>query len=251
MNLHFNAIMISFIFTMLIAMFFVVTSYESFSFENSNHKLESSHIMTETKYYNDYETLKADPNTVVIYPIFTQSAYDWDGIHDFYTGRCDTCTTVPIHNYYEKIFAASGNGFTVLEFLGYDIIDDITLDKNPEILEKYDKVILLHNEFVTQSEFDSISKHKKVIYLYPNSLNSKIETDYTKNIITLIQGPGFPNESNTSGFDWKYDNSKYMKNWDCKDWEFEKIPNGYMLNCFPERILVDDGYELLSTIKTL
>ena len=151
----------------------------------------------------------------------------------------------------KKRFAASGNAFSVLEFLGYDIIDDIDLDKNPKILEDYDKVILLHNEFVTENEFNSIMEHKNVIYLYPNALTSKIDVDYSDNTISLLQGPGFPDSSITSGFDWAYDNSQYMKDWDCRDWEFEKIPNGYMLNCYPERIIVNDGLELLQKLKQI
>ena len=34
--------------------------------------------------------------------------------------------------------------------MDYDIIDDIVIDKNPSILEEYDKVIMLHNEYVTR-----------------------------------------------------------------------------------------------------
>ena len=35
-----------------------------------------------------------------------------------------------------------------------------------------------------------------------------------------------------------------------KDWEFYKISNGWMLNCYPEKIIASD-VELLKTIKML
>ena len=243
--------MISFTLTLLIALIYMVNDSSSFSTNDQNNLNESKSVMVETKYYENYEELKASPDTVVIYPIFTQSAYNWGGIHDYYTGRCDDCTTVSIQNFYEKRFAASGNALPIFEFLGYDIIDDIEIDKNPKILEEYDKVILLHNEFVTQSEFNSITKHDNVIYLYPNVLTSKIKADYSENTISLVQGPGFPDDTVTSGFDWAFDNREYMQNWDCKDWKFEKLPNGYMLNCYPEQFIVNDGYELLKKLKEI
>ena len=244
--------MLSFTLTLFLALLYIVNDSNSSIYAiNDKNSNKSKSVMLETKYYLDYDKLKAPDHAVVVYPIFTQSGYDWNGIHDFYTGRCDSCTSVPLHNYYEKTFSASGNAHVVLEFLGYDIIDDITLDKNPQILDKYEKVILLHNEFVTQNEFDAILNHPKVIYLYPNSLNSKIDADYSKNMITLVKGPGFPDESNTSGFNWMYDNSEQMQNWDCLDWQFERVENGYQLNCYPEQLIINDGFELLKTIKTI
>ena len=127
---------------------------------------DSFSAYTETKlpelnYYQDYETLHSDTKTAVIYPIFTQGAYDWQGIHDYYTGRCDSCLSTKIHSSYEKTFSASGNGFRILEFLGYQVIDDIDVDKNPKILNKYDKIILLHNEYVTKTEFDAITSQDR------------------------------------------------------------------------------------------
>ena len=115
--------------------------------------------MTETQYYQFYEELRAPEKTVVIYPIFTQSAYDWNGIHDYYMGRCDSCITTEIKHSYDNLYGSSGTGFRILEFLEYEVIDDVELDQNPDILSKYDKVILLHNEYVTKSEFEAISSH--------------------------------------------------------------------------------------------
>ena len=41
---------------------------------------------------------------------------------------------------------------------------------------------------------------------YPNALVSKIDVDYSSNTISLLRGPGFPNDSVSSGFEWIYDN---------------------------------------------
>jgi len=207
--------------------------------------------MPELDYYDDYEALHSTTKTVVVYPIFTQSAYEWGGFHDFYAGYCDYCLKTTIQDYYEKTFASSGNGYRILEFLGYEIIDDIDLDKNPAILEKFDKVILLHNEFVTRAEFEAITNHPKVIYLYPNALSSEVKTDYSENTISLIRGPGFPDDDIINGFDWEFDNTEYFNDWSCIDWQFYEITNGYMLNCYPETELPHYGHNILKTIKTL
>ena len=207
--------------------------------------------MPELDYYDDYEALHSTTKTVVVYPIFPQSAYEWGGFHDFYAGYCDYCLKTTIQDYYEKTFASSGNGYRILEFLGYEIIDDIDLDKNPAILEKFDKVILLHNEFVTRAEFEAITNHPKVIYLYPNTLSSEVKTNYSENTISLIRGPGFPDDDIINGFDWEFDNTEYFNDWSCMDWQFYEITNGYMLNCYPETELPHYGHSILKTIKTL
>lgn len=250
---RFNSIVISMTATMLLVLTFVVLHNSEAVMtvqEESSGYMESK--MPELRYYDKYDDLRSDGKTTVVYPIFTQSAYDWGGIHDYYSGYCDTCTNdVVLHHTYEKTLSASGNGFRVLEFLGYQVIDDMDIDKNPAILEQFDKVILLHNEFVTKSEFEAIMKHPKVIYLYPNALTSQIHVDYETNTIDLIRGPSYPTLDVTSGFDWKHNNSQYEKDWNCNSWEFYTISNGYMLNCYPETFLPNDGYEMLKKLSIL
>lgn len=217
--------------------------------DNSFTNYHSSKL-DELNYYQDYESLRPITKSVVVYPIFTQSAYEWGGIHDFYAGYCNSCLTTPIQKHYEKTFASSGNGYRILEFLGYDIIDDVDIDKNPNILEKYDKVILLHNEFVTRTEFDAITQHPNVIYLYPHALSSEVKSDYSNNTITLLRGPNYPNNNIINGFDWEYDNSQYFDDWSCLEWKFYPISNGFMLNCYPETELPQYGYEILKVMNT-
>jgi hypothetical protein len=250
-NPHLNAIVISITATMLLALAFLSTNVNSESVPIDSFSAYTQTKMPELDYYEDYDSLRSDGNVAVVYPIFTQSAYNWKGIHDYYAGYCDSCTNATISNIYEKSYSASGNGFRILEFLGYQVIDDIDIDKNPQILEKYEKIILLHNEFVTKKEYEAIIHHPKVIYLYPNSLNSEIEVDYSKNMINLVRGPGYPQEGIKNGFDWQDDNTTYFGDWDCMDWQFYNAKNGYMLNCYPETTLPNNGYDLLKAIKNL
>lgn len=242
--------------TMVIVLVYTITEANPISGTNPEQDDDSFSQYAESKmpeldYYDDYQDLRPTTKDVVVYPIFTQSAYQWGGIHDFYVGYCNSCLNATIQDYYEKTVVSGGNAYRILEFLGYEIIDDIDIDKNPSILDQYDKVILLHNEFVTKKEFDAIIQHPKVIYLYPHALSSEVKTDYFHNNITLIRGPGFPDETVVNGFDWEFDNSEYFNDWSCLDWNFYEIRNGYMLNCYPETELPHYGLEILKTIKSL
>ena len=189
---------------------------------------------------------------LLYYQFFTSSAYSENGFYEYFFDRCDDCTTVKIiENNHLRFFEASQMGARVLQTLGYSTITDIDLDKNPNILEKFDTVILLHNEYVTQSMFDAVINHSHVIYLYPNSLYAEIEVDYEKNEITLIRGHGYPESTIMNGFDWEFDNTHpYEYDEKCFDWEFYRIPNGEMLNCYPERVLISN-IELLKELKNL
>ena len=250
---HFNYVMISMTLTMLIVLAFAVVNNSQAAMiipeDSTSEYIETK--LPELAYYENYEDLQADGKTAIVYPIFTQSAYNWGGLHDYYSGYCDSCTNVKLDSIYEKTFSASGNGFRILEFLGYQVIDDIDIDKNPAILNRFDKVIILHNEFVTQTEFDAITKHSKIVYLYPNALTSKINVNYEDNFISLVRGPSYPTPDIKSGFDWRHANSEHETDWDCDSWSFYEVSNGYMLNCYPETFLPINGYELLKKLKTL
>ena len=191
----------------------------------------------------------SEENTLVIFPIFTASAYNEPGFYTFFRGECDeTCLTVPIDSGYSLDFTASGNAYQVFRLLGYQIITDIDVDRNPDILEKYDKVLLLHNEYVTKKEFNAITNHHNVIYLYPNALYAEVEVDYLDNSISLLRGHNFPESVIRNGFNWKYDNSFSEYNVDCNDMQFDRIENGWMLNCYPENA-IHQSKVLLKMIK--
>ncbi len=206
--------------------------------------------MPETRFFEQYEELSSPEKTAVVYPILTQTAYSWGGIHDFYMGRCQTCSEVKIEEYYDPIFSVGAKSFRILEFLGYSVIDDIDIDKNPEILNNFNSVILLHNQFATEKEFLAITSHPNVIYLYPGALDSKVRINYRENTMILERGPGFPDLDIINGFDWKYNNSEMTNNTICENWEFYQITNGHMLNCTPEDIIQNND-NILKKIRQL
>jgi hypothetical protein len=234
---------------------FDIWSYENdFYLEFGKSVSRDIHFKLIEKNEQLYKDIEIDGNlsVIVILPVFTSSAYSENGFYEYFFNRCDDCTTVKIiENNHLRFFEASQMGARVLQTLGYKTITDIDLDKNPDILEKFDTVILLHNEYVTQSMFDAVINHAHVIYLYPNSLYAEIEVDYEKNEITLIRGHGYPESTITNGFNWEFDNTHpYEYDEKCSDWEFYRIPNGEMLNCYPERVLISN-IELLKELKKL
>ncbi len=186
-----------------------------------------------------------------IIPVYTASAYSENGFYDFYKGKCDYCLTTKIRTIDELTEQSSANAVKVLELLGYDSITDIELDKNPNILSKYDKVIVLHNEYVTKNMFNAITSHPNVIYLYPNALYAEISINFVDNTISLIRGHEYPNENITNGFDWEFENTNpYEYDKECNNWEFYDIPNGKMLNCYPEQKIWKDE-KFLKALKEL
>ncbi len=221
------------------------------NFEIKNGKKTWNDVKFELNSANNelYEKLSYvyDESTVVIFPIFTAAAYNEPGFYTYYRGECDeSCITVKVQDEYQSDFNSSGNGFQVLTLLGYETISDIDVDKNPDILKKYDKIILLHNEYVTKKEFTAITNHPNVLYLYPNALYA--EVDYDNGSIMLLRGHNFPESEIINGFNWKFDNSPLEYDTNCKEMGFDRIDNGWMLNCYPENAL-HQSKVLLEMIK--
>ncbi len=216
------------------------------------YELDPSNIMI-------YDELKNNKKSAVVFPIFTAAAYSEPGFYTFYRGDCDQefhgvlfrdddCLTVKLEEEYSPLFTSSANGLQVLNLLDYEIITDITIHQNPEILSQYEKIILLHNEYVTSEEFDAITSHPNVIYLYPNALYAEIDFDEDLWEISLIRGHNYPDPLIRNGFDWKFDNSLEEYDVTCNDMKFSKIDNGWMLNCYPENVL-HKSKELLKQIR--
>jgi len=204
--------------------------------------------------YNKIAVWDDPQKTVVVYPYFTYAAYAEPGFYTYYSGMCDHCTTT---NFASPIplFSSSGHGHQVLSLLGYSSIADVEIDKNPDILYQFDKVIMLHNEYVTRAMFDAITNHPNVVYLYPNALYAEIEVDYTAQTITLIRGHNYPDAEIKNGFDWEFDNTHpYEYITDCSDMEFYQIKNGWMTTCYPENLFLkntQDLFDMLKIIKNL
>ncbi len=158
------------------------------------------------------------------------------------------CLTVPIPSSVNGFQSSSIIGAWVLKLLNYSYVKDQDVDKNPDILKQYKRVIVLHNEYVTKKEFDAITSHPDVIFLYPNALYAEVKTNYDDNTITLVRGHGYPDLTIRNGFDWKYDNSKYEYDIDCHNWNIYRSGNYSMLNCYPEFDILHDT-QLIHLIK--
>jgi len=202
-----------------------------------------------SNFYKQVGFTNASGDVVYVYPIFTQGAYGDHGFYDYYNKKCGPeCLTIPIPSKFVPRYGASMTATIVLSLLNYSHITDVQVDKNPDILKKYHKVIVLHNEYVTKREFDAITSHPNVIYLFPNAMYAEVRTDYTNNTFTLIRGHGYPIPSIANGFNWKFDNSNLEYDVNCENMTFTIIPNGKMLNCYPAyRSLFDKSF--LEAIK--
>lgn len=189
---------------------------------------------------------------VVIYPIFTQAAYGDGGFYSYYGKHCDTrCLTVPLPLKPFGKYVSSGQAYHVLTSLGFDVITDADVDKNPGILKEYKTVIVLHNEYVTEAEFKAITSHPDIIYLYPNALYAQVKVSYATGQITLVRGHQYPSTTIANGFGWKLDNSKYEYNTGCSSWNFYRVTNGWMLNCYPDEVISSNKSLLNSLIERI
>ncbi|HEX5457939.1 MAG TPA: N,N-dimethylformamidase beta subunit family domain-containing protein [Candidatus Nitrosotalea sp.] len=195
--------------------------------------------------YDQIGLSKKSKDIVFVYPIFTQAAYGTHGFYDYYNKKCDTsCLRVQIPTKVNGVYSSSIAGALALKLLQYPHVTDVDVDKNPDILKKYKRVIMLHNEYVTKKEFDAVTSHPDVIYMYPNAMYAQVKTNYTTGTLTLVKGHGYPSNSISNGFGWKFDNSKYEYDTRCDNWNFSKVQNGFMLNCYPE-------YRMLYDVKLL
>jgi hypothetical protein len=192
--------------------------------------------------------------TVVIEPTFTIAAYQPHGFYDYYRNTCNSrCLTVrlkPMQYTGDTYYAGSGNALQKIASLGIsDIVTDEQVTEDPSILGNYSKVIVLHNEYVTQAEFDAITHHPHVLYLYPNSLYALVSYYPASNTITLLRGHGYKGVNDA--FNWPPSMStKNEYNTGCNNWQLEKVSNGSALDCYPELDILHDT-KLISMITTI
>lgn len=202
-----------------------------------------------------------DNKTIVVFPIFTEYAYTKHGFYEYYNKTCDSsCLTVTMSrngSNYQKLTTdigstywilpqeeTSNTAFIMLTELNYHWITDIDIDKNPSILNKYNKIILLHNEYVTQKEYDAL-KNKQVLYVYPNALYAEVKTDYKTNTMSLVKGHGYQGIQNAFG---SGTHSAGEYNLNCKNPTWYKLQNGIEFSCYPELDMLTDK-SLLKTIQ--
>jgi len=201
--------------------------------------------------YNEVAVWNDPQKTVVVYPYFTSVAYAEQGFYAYYRGECDDCTTTKFAQP-TPLYTSSGIGHQALTLLGYTSITDVDIDKNPSILQQFDKVIMLHNEYVTRTMFDAITNHPNVIYLYPNALYAEIEVNYIDETITLIRGHNYPEPEITNGFDWEFENTHpYEYDSKCQSMDIYKIKNGHMTTCYPENVFLKKSQQLFDLLKVI
>jgi len=204
--------------------------------------------------YNAVAVWNDPQKTVVVYPYFTSVAYTEPGFYTYFRGECDDCITTKFAPTI-PVYTSSGMGHQALTLLGYTSITDAEIDRDPSILQQFDKVIMLHNEYVTRTIFDAVTSHPNVIYLYPNALYAEIEVNYIAETITLIRGHNYPEPEITNGFDWEFDNTHpYEFDSKCQTIDIYKIKNGWMTTCYPENVFIRDSqqfFDLLKIIKEL
>ena len=201
-----------------------------------------------TSLYQQIGFSNKSQNVVFVYPVFTQAAYSQNGFYDYYNKKCDyKCLTVKIPSSFDGTFSSSITAAIILNLLNYTFITDVDVDNDPGILKQYGTVIMLHNEYVTKNEFNAITQHPHVIYLYPNALFAEVKSNHN-GTITLSRGHGYPNAQIQNGFDWKYDNTKFEYDIKCEKWNFTDVNNGKMLSCYPDYALLYDK-SLLDALK--
>jgi len=201
--------------------------------------------------YNEVAVWNDPQKAVVVYPYFTSIAYNEPGFYTYFRGECDDCTTTKFAQP-TPLYTSSGIGHQALTLLGYPTITDMEIDRNPSILQQFDKVIMLHNEYVTRTMFDAITNHPNVLYLYPNALYAEIEVNYIDETITLIRGHNYPELEITNGFDWEFDNTHpYEFDSICQSIDVYKIKNGWMTTCYPENIFLKNSQQLFDLLKLI
>lgn len=239
------------------SLFRVLMTKENYQKMQNDEDTEAAILLPKQENLEIYLDLRDEvlrQNTVVVYPLFTSAAYEEPGFYTYYRGECqEECLTVELKKKddYALKYTSSGYGIQVLNILGYKFITDLDIHKNPQSLSNYDKVIVLHSEYVTRAEFDAITSHPNVVYLYPNALYAEVEYDEADNTISLVRGHGFPASEIKNGFDWEFDNTHpFEYDTNCLEWEFYKIDNGYMLNCYPDHVIYNNA-DLLKMLKEL
>ena len=219
--------------------------------EKKDNLLDEVRIELKSEHSELLDVYGPSVGSVVIYPTFTSAAYSEPGFYTFFRDECDeSCITDVSFANPSLGFTSSGIATQLLHIFGYDFISDVDVDKNPQILKKYNKIILLHNEYVTQKMFDAVTSHPNIVYLYPNALYAEIDVNYEKNTMTLIRGHNYPEPQIKNGFDYEIEQRfhDYEYDIDCIDWKFIEFENGHALNCYPD-LMIHTDLDILLKMK--
>lgn len=192
-------------------------------------------IYANAQFYLNRSEYEPHGRSLVIIPLLTANAYDAGGFYDYYSGSCDTsCLSIHLHDV-DLAEQSSAGTVNTLAKLGYEFTNDYHLDlflrTDPAYLERYQKVIVLHSEYVTYEIYGALQAHPKVVYLSPNAMYGRV-TISENNVMVLVEGHGYGGKYN--GFGWPYENTPEEYDKSCDNWRFRTIHNGWQLNCNPE-----------------
>lgn len=173
--------------------------------------------------------------TAVIAPSFTYSAYLPNGFYYHYIGNCSGCLTVPIIAPFDDLnltakYGGSYNAWLIATLMGFRVVTDEQVNQDPSSLAGH-RLIVLHNEYVTQSEFNLINSSAHVVYYYPNAMLAKVS--YSNNTITLLSGHVIDGKENAFG--WVYDNTN-QEHTKCPymGQHYRHIANGIQYTCWTQ-----------------
>jgi len=186
-----------------------------------------------------YDFLKnSTQSTIVVYPTYTYYANEKNSLADVGTENCDRCETYMFDYGLRRPYGYSdiGGSFLPIAERYFNMTDDYIVNKHPEILDAFDRVILMRNTYVTENLRQTILSHDKVIYLFPDAMTKQI--NITNSTMTYI-GEYEPLHSMVPV--WNDDNR-------CADWLFVPVENGYIMTCFPDVALINNN-EMLITIR--
>lgn len=165
---------------------------------------------------------------VWIEPSFTASAYQPNGFYSYYSNhKC--CLTVPVREDWSNTtikYSGSFNAQIILSTFGIQSYTDQQVTDNPSLVANK-TIILLHNEYVSQTEFNTFN-NSRLILLYPNAMYGLV--DYNGSHITLVGDK----DHKDSYWDWPIDNTPAEQHNYCNGNEqFEQIDyHYYRLNCW-------------------
>lgn len=210
-------------------------------------------------------------DVVVIQPTFTASAYQKGGFYDYYctSGGPDaqiqqickehnqtcsiSCLTVKEVERFSKTEFSTTSSKSGLIFLAMIQVKHFVTDQevalNPEILSKYKKVVVLHNEYVTREEFEAITNHPRVLMLYADALHAEVSYDKEDKTVTLVRGHGYKVDE---AFNWTRANpSEEEKDIVCMNKTLLRHVNIQYLPCYPEDIWLNLTLQLVLKIELL
>ena len=170
------------------------------------------------------------PKTLLIEAVFTEQFYQPHGYYDNMKIR-----TVGLNHSMtpRMIYSGSKTAFDLLS-QSFSTTNDIEVTRHPEILQHYDRIILLHNEYVSKVEYDAIIRLPNVFYLYPNALYRYVDYDNKSNTITLVGNTGNPYSLSK----WVTSDSVKVNEFDgcLSGYKIVNYPNGKGMNCYPAAV---------------